>query len=120
MLAVPAYNPAKKFHPQANNWLGYAVTMDGATYYVTGDTDVTPEAQQVNCDILLAPIGGTYTMNAEEAAEFAAAIKPAIFVPTHYGNIIGTPDDGKLLAKKLSAIAPEIEVIEKIETFKLS
>lgn len=39
---VPAYNLNKKFHPRANNWVGYVVTVDGLRFYVAGDTDDTP------------------------------------------------------------------------------
>ena len=44
---VPAYNPAKPFHPQANHWVGYILTVDGLRVYVAGDTDATPEAAAV-------------------------------------------------------------------------
>ena len=47
---VPAYNLNKKFHPRANNWVGYVVTVDGLRFYVAGDTDDTPEARAVRCD----------------------------------------------------------------------
>ena len=35
-----------------------------------GDTDVLEENEQIYCDILCIPIGGTYTMDRKEAAEF--------------------------------------------------
>ena len=61
---VPAYNLNKKFHPRANNWVGYVVTVDGLRFYVAGDTDDTPEARAVRCDAAFLPAGGTYTMTA--------------------------------------------------------
>lgn len=94
--AVPAYNPNKQFHPKNKCWLGYAVTMDGMTFYVAGDTDDTPEAREVDCDVAFLPVGGTYTCNAEEAAELAKAIMPSIeAVPYHYGSIVGTKADAE-------------------------
>ena len=33
--AAPAYNIDKDFHPKANNWVGYVVTINNAIYYAT-------------------------------------------------------------------------------------
>ena len=74
---VPAYNLNKKFHPRANNWVGYVVTVDGLRFYVAGDTDDTPEARAVRCDAAFLPAGGTYTMTAREAAASWAACPTA-------------------------------------------
>jgi len=97
--AVAAYNPAKPFHPLANGWLGYVVTLEGKRIYVSGDMDATPEAKAVKCDIAVIPIGGMFTMNPQEAAEFINEIKPEFAVPTHYGTIVGKPTDGEDFAK---------------------
>ena len=48
---IPAYNINKPFHPKENNWLGYIVTYNDISYYVTGDTDKTTETLNVKCDI---------------------------------------------------------------------
>jgi len=37
----------------------------------------------IECDVALLPIGGTYTMDVEEAARAAAAIGPKVAVPMH-------------------------------------
>ena len=92
---VPAYNPNKKFHPKENHWVGYLVTMDGVTYYVAGDTDETPELLSVQADVAMLPVGGTYTMTAEEAAEAAKKMSVPAFIPTHYGAIVGEKTDGE-------------------------
>ena len=96
---VPAYNPGKKFHPKSNNWLGYIVTLEGQRIYVAGDTDVTPEAKAVSCDIAMIPIGGTFTMDFREAAGFISELKPKTVIPTHYGSVVGDPSDGESFAK---------------------
>ena len=108
---VPAYNLDKNFHPRANNWLGYVVTVDGTRIFVAGDTDMTPENSQVKCDIALLPAGGTYTMTAAEAAQLANTIRPTIAVPMHYGYIAGTKDDGKAFA---ASVDEGIEVVLKL------
>lgn len=97
--AVPAYNLAKSFHPRENGWVGYVVDVDGLRVYVAGDTDDVPENRSLEVDVALIPIGGTYTMDAREAAAFANAIAPSVAIPTHYGSIVGSPEDGRLFAE---------------------
>ncbi|MCI9063857.1 MAG: MBL fold metallo-hydrolase [Clostridia bacterium] len=90
---IPAYNINKKFHPKENNWVGYIIEIGKERYYIPGDTDITPENQEVKCDIAFLPIGGTYTMEYKEAAELTNKIKPKIVIPIHYGSIVGTIQD---------------------------
>jgi len=93
--AVPAYNLNKDFHPQANGWVGFIVTIGGRRIYHAGDTDFTPEMGQIQADIVLLPVGGTYTMTADEAAKAANAIGPSHAVPMHYGTIVGSEKDAR-------------------------
>lgn len=83
---IPAYNIDKQFHPKGNNWLGYLVQLDGKTYYAMGDSDVTPEATKVDADVVFIPIGGKYTMDAAEAAEFINEKQPGLVVPIHFAD----------------------------------
>ena len=83
---IPAYNIDKAFHPKAKQWLGFLVELDGKTYYAMGDTDVTPEAEAVEADVVFVPIGGKYTMDVVEAAEFINEKSPRLAVPIHYGD----------------------------------
>lgn len=106
---IPAYNISKPFHPRENNWLGYIVTYNNIAYYVAGDTDKTPEAENVKCDIAFVPIGGHFTMDPVEASELIKVINPKVVIPTHYGSIVGNKDDGIRLKELL-----DIEVIEKL------
>ena len=98
---VPAYNIGKDFHPKEKGWLGYLIELDGESFYVVGDSDRTPEAEEVRCDVLFVPVGGTYTMTASEAVALANAIKPAIAVPTHYGAVVGSPADAQVFCDGL-------------------
>lgn len=88
-----AYNENKQFHPKAEKWVGYIITIDGTKYYIAGDTDNIKEIQDVKCDVALIPIGGTYTMDYEEAAELANNIDTKLIIPTHYGEIVGSKED---------------------------
>lgn len=95
---VPAYNIHKKFHPRAKDWVGYVAEFGGRVCYIAGDTDATPEARAVRCDVALLPIGGTYTMDAGEAADLARAIRPRVVIPTHYDRAAAARQLEALLA----------------------
>ena len=99
---IPAYNNKKQFHPKSNNWVGYIIEINGENYYIAGDTDITEENKKIKCDVALLPIGGTFTMNYEEAAELANIIKPKIVIPIHYGSIVGNKCDAEKFKKLIN------------------
>lgn len=99
---VPAYNINKQFHPKSNSWVGYILEIGDISYYIAGDTDVNEDILKIECDVAFVPVGGTYTMNYSEAASFINTIKPKIAVPTHYGSVVGTKEDGKKFVKLLN------------------
>jgi len=108
--AVPAYNTAEErleMHPKANQWVGYIITLGDHTYYHAGDTDHAPELSDVRADVAFLPIGGTYTMEAVEAAGLAKAISPQIAVPMHYGFVVGRPSDADVFAKEADPVHVE-------------
>lgn len=90
---VPSYNTNKDFHTKARNWVGYILTLNGSRYYIAGDTDVIPEMSTFKADVAFLPVGGTYTMTAQEAARAANMMKPSIAVPIHYADVVGTEED---------------------------
>jgi L-ascorbate metabolism protein UlaG (beta-lactamase superfamily) len=110
--AVPAYNIVKtNFHPKANNWVGYILTIDKIRIYHTGDTERIPEMKNMACDIILLPLGQTYTMNSvEEAAEATLDVKAKIAIPIHFGLYEGKAED----AQKFQALLKvKVKVIIK-------
>ncbi|MFN4227936.1 MAG: MBL fold metallo-hydrolase [Candidatus Ratteibacteria bacterium] len=111
--AVPAYNINKNYHPKANNWCGYIIEIEGKKIYIAGDTDFIPEMKNISADIVIVPIGGTYTMNAEEAANAVNIIKPKIAIPYHYGDIVGSERDAKLFSSFVLNSEVKILKIEK-------
>jgi L-ascorbate metabolism protein UlaG (beta-lactamase superfamily) len=80
---VPAYNISKSWHPKASENLGFIVMLYGRRIYFAGDTDLIPEMADIRADVALLPVGGTYTMDAQEAAQAAAILKPKVVVPMH-------------------------------------
>jgi L-ascorbate metabolism protein UlaG (beta-lactamase superfamily) len=92
---VKAYNTNKHFHPEEAGHVGYVFTVDGVKIYFAGDTDFIDEMKDIECDVALLPVSGTYVMTAEEAVEAANQIKPQAVIPMHYGDIVGSQDDAK-------------------------
>lgn len=112
--AVPAYNTDKKFHGKAEYWNGYVLTIDGKKIYHAGDTDLIPEMNELeNIDVALLPIGGTYTMTADEAARAAILIRPKLTVPMHYNSIVGSQKDALRFLDRCKAKNVKCELIEK-------
>ena len=99
--AVPAYNKDKPFHPKSNNWVGYIISINNANYYFAGDTDILPEMKSFKADVAFLPVGGTYTMNSQEAIEAANLIKPEVAVPIHFSDVVGTADDAQAFVRGL-------------------
>jgi len=101
--AVPAYNvnkfriPGEVFHPKEEEKVGYIITFGGVKIYHAGDTDLIQEMKNIQVDIALLPVSGTYVMTAEEAAEATKMIKTEIAIPMHYGAIVGTEKDAGIL-----------------------
>ena len=86
------YNKDSSWHPRSSNWVGYIVTANNADYYFAGDTDVYPEMKYIRADVAFLPVGGTYTMDWQEAVEAAKLINPEIAVPIHF-DVAGNSDD---------------------------
>jgi len=108
---VPAYNTREEaldFHPQANRWVCYVLELDGRTYYHAGDTDHAPELDDIESDVAMVPIGGHFTMNAEEAAGLVRAIGPGVAVPMHYGFVVGQVSDADRFREAADPVPVEV------------
>ena len=106
--AVPAYNVDKQFHPKDAGMLGFIVSIGGVRIYHAGDTDFIPEMNDIETDIALLPVSGTYVMTADEAIQAAQAINPKVAIPMHYGAIVGDKTDAEHFRDQL---AGKIEVV---------
>ena len=93
ILAVPAHNLEKRFHPPEAGWLGYVFTLGDTTYYHAGDTDFLPAMYDIRCDVAFLPCGGHYTMGPEDAARAATACAASVLVPIHWGEPHGNLQD---------------------------
>ena len=108
--AVPAYNIVKTFHPRSQGYVGYVFTLDDVTYYHAGDTDRIPEMRGVKADVVFLPVGGTYTMDAAQAAEAVKDLNPSLAIPIHWGSIVGSETDA---GKFKNLCQCEVRILEK-------
>jgi len=118
VTAVPAYNvnkfasPGKVFHEKGSENVGYVFELDGRRIYHAGDTDSIPEMADIDVDVALLPVSGTYVMTAGEAAEACHVMKAKVVIPMHYGEVAGSDED----AVRLSRICRyPVEILEKTE-----
>jgi len=69
---------------------GFVVNLGGKTIYHLGDTclfgDMKLIAERTPPDVALIPIGGHYTMDAEDAAVAAGLIGAPTVIPMHYNS----------------------------------
>ena len=119
VTGVPAYNPAKQYHPKGNNWVGFIIEIGAQRIYYAGDTDLTDEMKALkDIDVALLPVGGTYTMGAKEAAEATGYIQPKLAIPYHWGDIVGGRSDAEQFGEQVKCnvkiLAPgETVIIEE-------
>ena len=86
--------------PEQGNLRGknviYKITADGTTVCHLGDLGEPYNATLVEkigqCDVLLLPIGGTYTVDAHGAKAYADAISPKTVIPMHFRPVDGSLD----------------------------
>jgi L-ascorbate metabolism protein UlaG (beta-lactamase superfamily) len=113
---VAAYNVNKSFHPRNNNWLGVVITIDGTRIYYSGDTDLVPEMSELaDIDLALLPVGGTYTLDADEAAKACSAVRCRKAVPYHWGDIVGSEADARKFVEKAPCEAHLLRPGESLE-----
>lgn len=102
-----SYNTNKPNHLKEFGWVGYMLTLEGRRIYIAGDTDVIPEQDGLKCDIMMIPVGGTYTMDEREAAELVNRLMPPVVIPIHYGTVINDPQTGERFA---ALVDPAVKV----------
>lgn len=120
IFVLPAYNIDKPFHKKEEGWVGYMVKMNNTLIYHAGDTDVIPEMQKLTGHkqkgtefIALLPVGGRFTMSAEEAVEAAKTIKPSVAIPMHYGAVVGNEEDAREFKEMCEEAGVEARILEK-------
>ena len=121
-LVPPVYKaaPGQPAALASGNPVGYVIMIKGGpTIYHTGDTAVTEDMKLIpmfhHIDVMLACIGGYFTMDPVEAALAVQWVKPRHVIPMHFGTfplLAGTPAEFRAalakrhLASKLIVMKP--------------
>ena len=88
------------FHHQSEFPVGFLLDFGGLRVYHAGDTVYNKELGGINTDVALLPVGGTYTMNADEALKLAEEINPRLIIPMHFHTFEEIRTDPYEMAKK--------------------
>jgi L-ascorbate metabolism protein UlaG (beta-lactamase superfamily) len=117
---IPGPAPGQPESIYSGNPVGFVLHIDGGpTIYHTGDTDVFEDMKLIpmfqHVDLMLACIGGHFTMDPVRAALAVEWVKPTQVIPMHFGTfglLAGTPDQlraalaKRKLADKLIVMKP--------------
>ena len=103
---VAAYNHPDGPHTRADGTpihpegfgCGFLLSLADTTVFWTGDTDVLEGHAELDVDVLLPPIGGTFTMDRHGAADLAADLRPDLVVPVHYNTFEAIETDSEAFA----------------------
>lgn len=68
----------------ARGSIGFKITIGDKTVVNLGDTMLQKEWKGLKPDVLILPIGGTNTMDENEALEAVKLIEPKVVIPCHY------------------------------------
>ncbi len=110
ITGYPSYHDKQKGAQRGENILYKLETEEGITVLHCGDLGLVPEDSFLesidDVDILFVPVGGFYTIDAEEAESLVKKIEPAIVIPMHYNS-------PKLDQKTFSKLTPVTEFLKK-------
>ena len=108
-------------HHQSKYATGYLIEFEGKRIYHPGDTylDGIKKLEDLGeIDVFFVPIGGTYTMNIDEAIEALKIVKPKLAIPMHYNTfdeIKANPEEFKEKAEKEGFKVKVLKIGEEIE-----
>jgi len=111
VIGVASFHDEKEGAERGRNTM-YRIEIDGVKIGHLGDLGHVLSSSQVDTldgiDVLLVPVGGVYTIDAEKAAQVIADIEPRIVVPMHYqlSNKELAPVDAFLKVMNKGEIAP--------------
>lgn len=95
IIGIESYHDPKQGALRGKNVI-YKITVDGIIVCHLGDLGevVYPEMIEKigKVDVLLIPVGGTYTINAAQAKAYVDALQPKAVIPMHYRPLDGVLD----------------------------
>ncbi len=121
VVAIPAFHSSDTACA-----LGNIVRItDGITVYHAGDTSVFGDmalfGRLYPLDVAMVPIGGVFTMDANQASEAVKLLKPKVAIPIHYGSFPIIAKTAEAFVGLCKEKAPDVKVVPLApgETFSL-
>lgn len=115
---VPAYNRSDGPHVDENGnpfhaegeVIGLVFILGESLVYYPSDTDFLPYHEKISVDVFMPPIGGHFTMDRHEAADFARAVEPELVLPVHYDTFEAIETDEEAFADELEGDGIDVEL----------
>ena len=115
---VPAYNDPEGDHVDDDGMpfhaegevIGLLLALEDATVFVPSDTDFLDHHESITADVFVPPIGGHYTMDRREAADFARSVDADLVLPEHYDTFDPIETDAEAFADDLEADGIRVEL----------
>ncbi|WXG46227.1 MAG: metal-dependent hydrolase [Candidatus Atabeyarchaeum deiterrae] len=98
---------------------GYIFELEGKRIAHLGDTYIDGVKKLPNIDLLLLPIGGYFTMNADEAVKALEVISPKLAIPMHYGTLPQIKTDPNEFKAKAEKKGFKVKILKIGETMAL-
>ena len=113
-----AVTMTQAFHTtEAGAPVGYIITLaDGYTVYHAGDTGIFSSmavwGELYDIDLALLPMGGTFTMDARQAALAAKMLRAKAAIPMHWGTFPVLAQSSDEFAAELAKTAPDCRFVQ--------
>ena len=78
--ALPVHHP-NSFYP-----LSYLLSLEDKKIFHSGDTDLMDSFDELRPDVVMLPIGGSFTMDLIDAVRATKMMKPKYAIPMHYNT----------------------------------
>ena len=87
-LTIAHHGSAAPNGTYTGNPCGFLITMDGKTFYHSGDTglfyDMKLIGEMNSIDVAVLPIGDNFTMGVDDAVKATEFLKPKMVIPMHF------------------------------------
>lgn len=114
ITGIATYHDKEQGSKRGSNVV-YIFTIGDLKVCHLGDLGHIPDSKQLDAigeiDVLMIPVGGIYTIDAEEAKDVVDLIKPKIIIPMHYKT-----DDLKFELGSLDDFTKYFDNVEKINS----
>lgn len=121
---VPAWHSSSYNDQYTGNPAGIVFEIGGRVFYNTGDTCVFSDmkliAELYKPEIMLLPIGGTYTMDLFEAVKAVELVSPRFAIPVHYNTFPPIQQDPEEFRQAVeSRLSTRVQVLKTLETWEV-